>query len=200
MAVGREPNIQTLNLSNTDVKLNKFNMIITDEFENTTAKGIYSVGDCNGKVALTPVAIKAGRIVAERIFNGRTDLKMNYDNIPSVIFSHPPIGSVGLSEEKAVEKYGKDNIKIYKTVFKNMYDSFVQGDNMKVRTFFKMITLLTQDEKVIGFHGVGHGIDEMVQTVGVAMTAGATKRHFDETVAIHPTASEELVLMDPKLY
>ena len=116
VAIGRSPMLGPLKLENTDVEYDQ-SKIHTDEFDKTTADSIHAVGDCNGKVALTPVAIRAGRIVAERLFNNRPQLKMNYDNVPSVIFSNPPIGSVGLSEEKAVEKYGKDDLNIYKTTF-----------------------------------------------------------------------------------
>lgn len=117
MAVGRRSNVDDLDLNNTDVKLNERRVIITDEYQNTTADGVYAVGDVDGRIALTPVAIRAGRTVSERIFNNRPGLKVNYENIPSVIFSHPPIGSVGLSEEAAREKYGRDNINVYKTEF-----------------------------------------------------------------------------------
>lgn len=117
VAVGRSPNIGSLDLNNTDVKLTDKKAIQTDEYLKTTAKGIYSVGDVDGKVPLTPVAIKAGRIVAERVFNNRPNLKMDFSNIPSVIFSHPPLGSVGLSEEKAIERHGKENISIYRAEF-----------------------------------------------------------------------------------
>jgi len=117
MAVGRSSNVEGLDLQNTDVTLRPNKVIDTDEYQNTTAKGVYAVGDVDGKVALTPVAIRAGRTVAERVFNNRTDLKVDFTNIPSVIFSHPPIGSVGLSEDKAKEIYGRENINVYKTEF-----------------------------------------------------------------------------------
>lgn len=122
MAIGRSSNTQGLDLHNTDIKLNPNKVIETDEYQNTSVKGVYAVGDVDGRIALTPVAIRAGRTVAERIFNNRTDLKVDFTNIPSVIFSHPPIGSVGLSEEEAKKVHGKENIKIYKTEFgsKNM--------------------------------------------------------------------------------
>lgn len=117
MAVGRHSNVDDLGIDNTDVELYPNKVIKTDEYQNTTADGVYAVGDVDGRIALTPVAIRAGRTIAERLFNNRPGLKVDYSNVPSVIFSHPPIGSVGLSEEAAIETYGKDNIKIYKTQF-----------------------------------------------------------------------------------
>lgn len=119
VAIGRSANVTSLNLKNTDVQFTKTGHIKTDEYENTTASGVHAVGDVNGKIALTPVAIKAGRVLSERLFNNRPTLKMDYENIPSVIFSHPPIGSVGLSEEKAMMRYGVDNITTYRTQFKS---------------------------------------------------------------------------------
>lgn len=122
MAVGRVGNIKGSGiLEHTDIKtVPGMDTIKVDEFENTNVKGVYAVGDVNGKIALTPVAIRAGRCLAERLFNGKTTLKVDYENIPSVIFSHPPIGSVGLSEDKAIQKYGSTNIKVYKTSFTSM--------------------------------------------------------------------------------
>ena len=173
MAVGRSANVESLDLKNTDVHFTKSGHIQVDDFENTTAQGVHAVGDVNGKIALTPVAIRAGRTLAERLFNNRPTIKMDYENIPSVIFSHPPIGSVGLSEEKAIMRYGKENVVIYKTQFGNMYDSLVQGDKLKVKTFMKMVCLKKgADEKVIGFHAIGKGVDEMIQGVAVALKAG----------------------------
>lgn len=119
---------------------------------------------------------------------------MDYTNVPSVIFAHPPIGSVGLSETKAIEKYGADNIKVYKTKFTSMHYALANEENIKSKTFMKLITL-KPEEKVIGIHCIGRGVDEMMQGFAVAIKAGATKKMFDSTVAIHPTSSEELVLM-----
>jgi glutathione reductase (NADPH) len=194
MAVGRVANTEGLSLSNTDVKTDIVGNIISDEYENTHAKGVYALGDVSGKITLTPVAVKAGWLLSERLFNGKTDLKMDYTGVPSVIFSHPPMGSCGLSEKKAVETYGKDNLKIYKSSFTSMHYALASEDYIKSQTFFKMICLLP-DEKVIGIHCIGRGVDEMMQGFAVAMKAGATKAIFDQTVAIHPTSSEELVLM-----
>jgi len=189
-AVGRSPNTD-INLELANVKLSKEGYIEVDEFQNTSAPNTYSVGDVCGKYQLTPVAIAAGRRLAERLFNNKHQLKLDYENIPSVIFSHPPSGAVGLTEEEAIEKYGKENIKIYSTKFTNMYHAVMER---KVGTSMKMITVLP-NEKVVGLHLVGLGSDEMLQGFGVAIKMGATKAQFDDTVAIHPTSAEEVVTM-----
>ena len=164
--------------------------------------GVYAIGDVTNQVQLTPVAIKAGRITAERIFNDRADLVMDYSNIATVIFSHPPIGCVGLTEANARKQYGGDKVKVYRSKFTNMFYSLVKEDCHKLGTLFKLICIDTLDaqEKIVGCHCIGKGVDEMMQLVSVCMNMGATKKDFDRTVAIHPTASEEFVLMDPKLY
>lgn len=155
---------------------------------------MYAIGDVNGKINLTPVAVKAGRILSERLFNGKTDWKMDYTNVPSVIFAHPPIGSVGMSEQNAIRKYGVDNIKVYKSRFTSMHYALANDETIKAQSFFKMVCL-KPEEKVIGIHCIGKGVDEMIQGFAVAIKAGATKKTFDSTVGIHPTSSEELVLM-----
>lgn len=190
-AVGRKPNIENLKLEKAKVKLNEKGYIIVDEYENTTSKGIYAVGDVTGKKGLTPVAIAAGRRLSRRLFNNESELKLDYNNIPSVVFSHPPIGTVGFTEEKAIEKYKIENLKIYKTVFTNMYHAVTKR---KTKTMMKLITL-KPDEKIIGIQIIGIGADEMLQGFSVAVKMGATKKDFDETVAIHPTAAEELVTL-----
>lgn len=191
-AIGRNPNIKNLKLEKTKVELNEKGYIIVDEYENTTSKGIYAVGDVTGKKELTPVAIAAGRRLSRRLFNNETELKLDYNNIPSVVFSHPPIGTIGFTEEKAIEKYKIENIKTYKTVFTNMYHSVTKR---KTKTMMKLITL-KPDEKIIGIQIIGIGADEMLQGFSVAVKMGATKKDFDETVAIHPTSAEELVTLN----
>ena len=140
---------------------------------------------------LTPVAIAAGRRLSERLFNNKPNEKLNYDNIPTVIFSHPPIGTVGLSEEDAIATYGSDQIKVYTSTFASMYTA-VTIHRQPVR--MKMVCL-GDEEKVIGLHGIGFGVDEMIQGFSVAVKMGATKADFDNTVAIHPTGAEEFVTM-----
>ena len=190
-AVGRKANVSQLNLEAAGVELTERGFIQVDEYQNTTTPGIYALGDVSGEKELTPVAIKAGRILAERLFNGKTDAKMDYELIPTVVFSHPAIGSIGLTQEQAEAKYGAENIKVYQSTFAGMYSAITVHRQM---TKLKLITL-GEEEKVIGLHGIGGGIDEMIQGFAVAIKMGATKADFDATVAIHPTASEEFVTM-----
>ena len=190
-AVGRKANISQLNLEAAGVALNERGFIQVDEYQNTTTPGIYALGDVSGEKELTPVAVKAGRTLSERLFNGKTDAKMDYELIPTVVFSHPAIGSIGLSQEQAEAKYGAENIKVYESNFAGMYSAITVHRQM---TKLKLITL-GEEEKIIGLHGIGEGVDEMIQGFAVALKMGATKADFDATVAIHPTASEEFVTM-----
>ena len=174
---------------------------MVDEFQNTNVPGIYAIGDVTNQVNLTPVAIRQGRIVSERVFNGQKDLKMCYDNIATVIFSHPPIGSVGLKEEEAVKKWGEDKVKCYRSKFINMFYSPAMTQEKKQSSLFKVICHVEDSgvERVVGCFAIGKGVDEMMQAISIAVTMGATKQDFDNSVAIHPTASEEWVLMDAKI-
>uniref|UniRef100_A0A2K6QJZ4 Glutathione reductase, mitochondrial n=1 Tax=Rhinopithecus roxellana TaxID=61622 RepID=A0A2K6QJZ4_RHIRO len=165
--------------------------IIVDEFQNTNVKGIYAVGDVCGKALLTPVAIAAGRKLAHRLFEHKEDSKLDYNNIPTVVFSHPPIGTVGLTEDEAIHKYGEENVKIYSTSFTPMYHAVTKR---KTKCVMKMVCA-NKEEKVVGIHMQGLGCDEMLQGFAVAVKMGATKADFDNTVAIHPTSSEELVTL-----
>ena len=190
-AIGRAANTYGFGLEKTGVKLTEKGTIYSDEFENTSVPGIYALGDVTGKLDLTPVAVKAGRQLSERLFNNKADAKLDYTDVATVVFSHPVIGSVGLTEEKAIAKYGEENIKVYKSSFTPMYTAL--GDNRQPSTM-KLVTL-GEDEKIIGLHGIGYGVDEMIQGFSVAIKMGATKADFDNTVAIHPTGSEEFVTM-----
>ena len=190
-AVGRKANVSQLNLEAAGVALNERGFIQVDEYQNTTTPGIYALGDVSGEKELTPVAVKAGRTLSERLFNGKTDAKMDYELIPTVVFSHPAIGSIGLSQEQAEAKYGAENIKVYESNFAGLYSAITVHRQM---TKLKLITL-GEEEKIIGLHGIGEGVDEMIQGFAVALKMGATKADFDATVAIHPTASEEFVTM-----
>ena len=190
-ATGRRPNVKDLQLEKAGVTLNERGFIQVDEYQNTVVEGIYALGDVTGEKELTPVAIKAGRTLSERLFNGKTTAKMDYSTIPTVVFSHPAIGTVGLTEEQAIKEYGQDQIKVYKSSFGSMY-SAVTSNRQESR--FKLITA-GSEEKVVGLHGIGYGVDEMIQGFAVAIKMGATKADFDATVAIHPTASEEFVTM-----
>ncbi|MDV8156622.1 glutathione-disulfide reductase [Acinetobacter bereziniae] len=190
-AIGRKPDPTSLHLNLTDIQLDEQGFIQVDKFQNTTQAGIYAVGDIIGKVELTPVAVAAGRRLAERLFNNKPNEHLDYDNIPTVVFSHPPIGTVGLTEKEAIDKFGQENIKIYHSSFTSMYTAVTQH---RQATKMKLICAGT-DEKIIGIHGIGYGMDEILQGFAVALKMGATKQDFDNTVAIHPTSAEEFVTM-----
>ncbi|MBU6476943.1 MAG: glutathione-disulfide reductase [Xanthomonadaceae bacterium] len=189
-AIGRVPNIESLRLDAAGVAVNSANEIVTDEFENTSAKGVCALGDVNGKRQLTPVAIAAGRQLADRLFNGKPDAHLDYSCIPSVVFSHPPIGSVGLSEAEARERYG-DAVKVRKARFSPMLWSLAGRDD---KTMMKLVCA-GDDERVVGLHGIGLGMDEMLQGFAVAVKMRARYADFLKTVAIHPTSAEEFVTM-----
>lgn len=190
-AVGRKPRTAHLNLDKIHVKTDSRGIVLVDKYQNTTTQGIYAIGDVTEGPALTPVAIAAGRRLADRLFGKQQNAHLNYDNICSVVFSHPPVGSVGLTEQAAIEQHGKEHIKIYQTQFNPMYDAL---SDEKTPTAMKLITLGPQ-EKIIGLHVIGYGADEMLQGFGVAIQMGACKKDFDNTVAIHPTSAEEFVTM-----
>jgi len=189
-AIGRVPQTDILDTAAAGLSLDKAGNILVNEQQNTNVEGVYAVGDVAGKALLTPVAIAAGRKLADRIFGGKADLKVDYNNIPSVVFSHPPIGTIGLTESEAVEKYGVDGVNIYQTKFGAMYYSLT---TRKQASLMKLVCV-GEEEKVVGLHIMGRGVDEMLQGFGVAIKMGATKSDFDNCIAIHPTSSEELVL------
>lgn len=189
-AVGRRPNTQKLNLQAAGVKMLANGVVPVDEYENTNVPGIYAIGDITGKIPLTPVAIAAGRKLAERLFNGKTDSKVDYVNVPSVVFSHPPIGTVGLTETEAMKLFG-NSVTVYKSEFTPMRYALAEHGST---TAMKLVCA-GKDEKVVGIHIIGDGADEMLQGFAVALKMGATKADFDNTVAIHPSSAEELVTM-----
>ena len=189
-AIGRVPNTDQLGLESTGVAQDEDGNVPVDAYQNTNVEGLYAVGDVTGKYPLTPVAIAAGRKLADRLFAGQTEAKLDYENIPTVVFSHPPIGTVGMTEEEAHALYG-DGVKTYSTRFRNMYHALT---TRKTQTAMKLVCVGAQD-KVVGVHVIGIGADEMMQGFAVAVRMGATKADFDRTVAIHPTAAEELVTL-----
>jgi glutathione reductase (NADPH) len=189
-AIGREPNTAELNLPVTGVDIDKAGYIPTDEFQNTNIAGVYAVGDVTGRAALTPVAIGAARRLADRLFNNQAERKLDYENIPTVVFSHPPIGTVGLSEDEARAQHG-DAVKVYTSRFTPMYHALTEH---KTQTAMKLVCVGAR-EKVVGIHIIGLGADEMLQGFAVALRMGATKKDLDDTVAIHPSSAEELVTM-----
>ncbi|MGE4570055.1 MAG: glutathione-disulfide reductase [Gammaproteobacteria bacterium] len=188
-AMGRSPMTSDIGLESIALTTDSKGFIQTDKYQQTNIKGIYALGDATGRAALTPVAIAAGRRLSDRLFNGMSDRHLNYDNIPSVVFSHPPIGTVGLSEKDAREKF--KNIKTYQSSFTPMADALLAH---QTQTALKLICT-GDDEKIIGCHIIGEGADEMLQGFAVAIKMGATKSQLDDTVAIHPTSSEELVTL-----
>jgi len=188
-AIGRVANAKPW-AESAGIELDPRGFIRVDEYQNTSVAGVYAVGDVTGKACLTPVAIAAGHHLSDRLFGGKPDSKLDYNDIPTVVFSHPPIGTVGLSEAEARSRYGAQ-VKCYVTRFTNLYYAVTR---QKQQTAMKLVTLLP-DERVIGIHVIGLGADELIQGFAVALRMGARKADLDRTVAIHPTAAEELVTM-----
>jgi len=189
-AVGRRPNTQGLALEAAGVDTAPGGFIAVDAFENTRVPGIHAVGDVTGKMPLTPVAIAAGRRLAERLFGGRTDSRVDYGNIPTVVFAHPPIGTIGLTEDEARRRHGRD-VTVYSSEFTPMRHALSPDG---ATTAMKLVCV-GDEERIVGLHIVGDGADEMLQGFAVAVKMGATKADFDNTIAIHPTSAEELVTM-----
>ena len=189
-AIGRRPASDNLGLEHAGIETAADGAVVVDAWQQTSVEGIYAVGDITGKAQLTPVAIAAGRRLADRLFGGQPDRKLDYECIPTVIFSHPTIGTVGLTEDEARHRHG-DAVKVYQTRFTPMYHAFTRR---RTRTAMKLMTV-GADEVIVGCHVIGLGADEMLQGFAVAVRMGATKRDFDDTVAIHPTSAEELVTM-----
>jgi glutathione reductase (NADPH) len=189
-ATGRVPSTADLGLESAGVALGPRGEIEVDPLQNTNVPGVYALGDVTGKRQLTPVAIAAGRHLADRLFGGKPEAKLDYENVPSVVFSHPPVGTVGLTEAEARELYGVE-VKVYTTRFTNMRFAVTAR---KPTTAMKLVCA-GATEKVVGLHTIGVGSDELLQGFAVAIKLGATKADFDRTVAIHPTAAEELVTL-----
>jgi glutathione reductase (NADPH) len=189
-AIGRDANVAGLGLEKAGVALDDSSCVITDLFQNTNVAGVYAIGDVTGRAALTPVAIAAGRRLSDRLFGGQPERHLEYSTIPSVVFTHPPIGTVGASEAEARAQYG-DAVKVYVADFTPMYHAMTAR---KTHTDMKLVCV-GQEQRIVGCHIIGIGADEMLQGFAVAMRMGATKKDFDDTVAIHPTSAEELVTM-----
>lgn len=189
-AIGRRASTQALRLDIAKIRANADGTIDTDDFQNTSTLGIYAIGDVTGRFQLTPVAIAAGRRLADRLFNQQQNRRLIYENIPTVVFSHPPIGTVGLTEEEARYLHGSA-VKVYQTRFTPMYHAFTKKQS---ETAIKLVCVGAQ-EKIVGCHIIGVGADEMLQGFAVAIRMGASKKDFDDTVAIHPTSAEELVTL-----
>jgi glutathione reductase (NADPH) len=189
-AIGRHANLGTLKLENAGVATTAKGFIETDLYQRTSQDNIFALGDVTGRAALTPVAIAAGRRLADRLYDQQEDRHLDYELIPTVVFSHPPIGTIGMTEEQARAEFG-ERIRVYQTRFTAMFNS-ISGH--EVPTAMKLVCL-DEQEKVIGCHMIGPMVDEMLQGFAVAIRMGACKRDFDDTVAIHPTSAEELVTM-----
>ena len=190
-AVGRQTLVEPLALEKVGLETDNRGFIPVDDCHKTAIDNVYAIGDVTGQPQLTPVAIRAGRYLAERLYNNKPDLKLDLSSVPTVVFSHPPIGTIGLAEHDARVKYGHDNIKVYTSIFTPMRYAFTQH---QTKTALKLV-VSGDDEKVVGIHIIGDGADEMLQGFAVAVQMGATKADLDATIAIHPSSSEELVTM-----
>ncbi|MFP6779027.1 MAG: glutathione-disulfide reductase [Alphaproteobacteria bacterium] len=190
-ATGRVPATNDLGLKNVGIKIGSLGEIIVDDNNETNIKNIFAIGDVTNRINLTPVAIAEGQIFADNRF-GTTNKKCDYSNVASAVFTQPAIGVVGLNEVEAQKLYvDNGGISIFKTSFKPMKQT-LGGRNTKI--FIKMI-VTNKDNKVVGIHGIGDDMPEIIQICAVAIKAGATKDDFDNTMGIHPTAAEELVTL-----
>jgi glutathione reductase (NADPH) len=188
-ALGRTAKLENLGLENTAVEV-KNNSISVDKYSHTAEPNIFSVGDCTDRINLTPVAINEGRALADTEFGGKSRI-MSHENVPSAIFSTPEAATVGLTEVEAKEKFGEENIKVYRSKFRSMYYTL---PNLDEKTLMKLV-VHTETNKVLGAHMVGDYAGEIIQGVAIAVKMGATKADFDTTVGIHPTSAEEFVIM-----
>ena len=189
-AIGRKPLVSDLGLERTQVTKDKNNFILVDQYQTTKDPNICAIGDVVGNHELTPVAIAAGRALSDRLFGDKENARLEYENIPTVIFSHPPVGTVGMSEEEARVVYG-NKVKIYEANFVSLRHSLI---GISSKAMIKLVCL-GKEEIVIGCHIVGQGADELLQGFAVAIKMGAQKKDLDNTVAIHPTLAEELVTL-----
>ncbi len=191
-AIGREPATDNINLDLAGVEVDDKGFITTDKYQNTNVEGIYAVGDNTGRAQLTPVAVAAGRRLCERLFNNKPYEHLDYNDIATVVFSHPVIGTVGLTEQEAIDAYGQEQVKAYNSQFTALYQAMTQAHRDPTR--MKLICV-GKEERIVGIHSIGFGSDELLQGFAVAMKMGATKQDFDNTIAIHPTSAEEFVTM-----
>ncbi len=191
-ATGRRPNTRSLGLEQVGVRLDDKGAVAVDEYSCTTVPNIYAVGDCTDRRNLTPVAIAEGNAVAETLFHSNP-MKLDYAHVPSAVFSQPSVGTVGLTEKQARER--NPAIDVYRTVFRPLKHTLTGRDEM---TMMKLV-VDRATERVLGCHMVGPEAGEIIQGLAVALTCGATKRQFDATIGIHPTAAEEFVTMREKI-
>src|SRR5271163_1618545 len=191
-ATGRKPNTRGLGLAEAGVKLNDNGAVVVDEWQRSTVPNIYAVGDVTDRINLTPVAIAEGRAIAETVYNNNP-IKMDHRDVPSAVFSQPPIGTVGLTEEEARREFGE--VDIYSARFKPMKNTLSGRDE---RTLMKLV-VDARSERVVGCHMLGPDAPEIMQGLAIAVKCGVSKRMFDETVGIHPSAAEEFVTMREKV-
>ncbi len=189
-ATGRRPNSRQLGLEEIGVTIDGGGFIVVDEFQDTGVASVHAVGDVSSRLALTPVAIAAARRLMDRLFGGKPEAKLDYEDIATVVFAHPPIGMVGLTEAEARERHG-DAVKTYTTRFRPMLHALADSPQ---RSLFKLVCV-GEEENVVGIHLLGEGADEILQGFAVALKKGISKRDLDDTMAIHPTSAEEVVLM-----
>ena len=190
-ATGRRPNTADIGLDTVGITPDGAGNIPVDEWQATPAPGVYAVGDiCGCGPALTPVAIAAARRLCDRLFGGRPDAKLDADNVPSVVFSHPPLAMVGLTEPEARERYG-DDVHVYRSKFRPMREALAESAE---RSVFKLVCV-GAERRVVGLHLLGDSADEILQGFAVALKRGITLDDLHDTIAIHPTSAEEIVLM-----
>jgi glutathione reductase (NADPH) len=189
-AIGRKPRTEGIGLREAGVATGPAGEVVTDAMQDTNVAGIHAIGDVTGRIELTPVAIAAGRRLADRLFGGQPERRLDYRLIPTVVFSHPPIGAVGLTEAEARAEFG-DNVEVFRHDFMPLYHGITAR---RRRAEVKLVTT-GSERRIVGLHAIGMGADELLQGFAVAIRMGATKRDFDDTVAIHPTSAEELVTL-----
>lgn len=189
-ATGRVANTDSLNLAAAHLQTEKDGTLVVNAYGQTQQPHIFAIGDVRGQFELTPIAIRDGRALAERLFNGGST-PLTQHPVPTAVFSLPPLGTVGLSEAAAIAQYGAENVRCYSTKFKPMYNGLAQRDE---RVYMKIVTALP-DERLLGIHILGRDAAEMIQGFAVPVVMGATKADLDRTPAIHPTSAEELVLL-----
>jgi glutathione reductase (NADPH) len=190
-ATGRAPNTKGLGLGEIGVQTNEDGAVVVDEWQHSNVPNIYAIGDVTDRINLTPVAIAEGRALAETLFN-RNPTMMDHENVPSAVFSQPPIGAVGLTEERARRQYGE--VDIYVARFKPMKNTL---SGREERTLMKLV-VDPRSDRVLGCHMLGPDAPEIIQGLAIAVKCGASKKQFDQTVGIHPSAAEEFVTMRDK--
>src|SRR5690606_19286878 len=190
LATGRRANSDGMGLEQAGVVLGKRGEVQVDARQDTSLEGVHAVGDVTGQLALTPVAIAAARRLMARLFGGQADARLDYSDVPTVVFSHPPLGTVGLTEEQARAQHG-DAVKVLTTGFRRMLSALADSPQ---RSLFKLVCVGEQ-ERVVGIHLLGEAVDEILQGFAVALKLGVTRAQLGQTMAIHPTSAEELVLI-----